>query len=265
MNDSQAPDAVQQKRSHRDLESSLKTTRPRVWVAVTAIAVALVVVLTWSIAATIPMKGTATGAVSSMRYGYSLTAPATGFVQITGIQNGLVKENQQVGTVTSESGDSVPLMSLQAGEVVSLLVLQNQYVELGDAIASISFQPALDEPIELIAFVGERDMDFFPVGGVVQLSAVDVASGARIHATGTIHGETELPANESAMLSVSAQNQTLTDDWMTTSDGYPYAIFMTSDDWPTGESGFLPRGGQIVHIERVYDSVRPISRLFGGG
>lgn len=265
MTDDQTPNAAQQKTSHRDLDSSLKTTKPQTWVAVTAIAVALVVALTWSVVATIPMKSTATGVLNNMRYGYSLTAPAAGFVQLTGIENGIVKEKQQVGTVTSESGDSVPLMSLGAGEVVSLFVMQNQYVELGDAIASISFQPALNEPIELITFVGESDMDFFPVGGVVQLSAVDTASGARIHATGTIQGETELPATDTTMLNVSAQSQSLTDDWMTASDGYPFAIFIASDDWPTGDSGFVPRGGQIVNIERVYTSVRPISRLFGKG
>ncbi len=264
MTDDQTPNAAQQKTSHRDLDSSLKTTKPQTWVAVTAIAVALVVALTWSVVATIPMKSTATGVLNNMRYGYSLTAPAAGFVQLTGIENG-IKEKQQVGTVTSESGDSVPLMSLGAGEVVSLFVMQNQYVELGDAIASISFQPALNEPIELITFVGESDMDFFPVGGVVQLSAVDTASGARIHATGTIQGETELPATDTTMLNVSAQSQSLTDDWMTASDGYPFAIFIASDDWPTGDSGFVPRGGQIVNIERVYTSVRPISRLFGKG
>jgi len=256
--------SARQQLQRSDLENVLQTTRPRGWWALSVITVIIVVSTIWACVANIPETTSATGVVNSLVYSYTITAPATGSVKLTGITGGVVTAGTPVGTITAVDGTTVSINAQISGEITAVSYPQGSFVELGASLLNVSIQASSSSPVQIIAFIGESAMLKYPLGATVEISATDVVNGRSIYATATVVDEGSTPSADSALNDVNGGSTSLSQKWMSDSSGYPYALFLESKDWPMGDSGFIPSGGQVVSITRTYDTVHPISQLFGG-
>jgi hypothetical protein len=256
--------SARQQLQRSDLENVLQTTRPRGWWALAVITVIIVVSTIWACVAKIPQTTSATGVVNALVYSYTITAPATGSLMLTGTAGGVVTSGTPVGTITAVDGSTVPINALISGEITAVSYPQGSFVELGVSLLTVSIQASSSSPVKIIAFVGESAMLKYPLGATVEISATDVVTGRSIYATATVVAEGSTPSAESSLNDVNGGSTSLSQKWISESSGYPYALFLQSSDWPLGDSGFTPSGGQVVSITRTYDSVHPISQLFGG-
>lgn len=256
--------SARQQLQRSDLEVVLQTTRPRGWWALAIVTVIIVLATVWAFVAKIPQTTSATGVVNSLVYSYTITAPATGSVTLTGIGDGQVAVGTPVGTITTVEGTVVPINVKISGEITSIGAEQGSFVQLGANLLNVSIKASTSSPLNIIAFVGESDMIKYPLGTTVEISATNVVTDQTIYATATVVAEGSTPSAESSLNEVNGGLKSLSQKWMTASSGYPYALFLQSKDWPMGDSGFIPSGGQVVSITHTYNTVRPISELFGG-
>lgn len=262
-----SPDAVvsaRQQLQRSDLENVLQTTRPRGWWALAIVTAIIIVSTIWACVADVPQTTSATGVTNALVYSYSVTAPATGTLKFTGIVGGVVTPGTPIGTITTLDGTVVPIQIRLGGEVTAVRFAQGTFVELGASLISVSIEASSSDPVQIVAFVGQSTMIKYPIGATVEISSTDVVSGRTIYGTATVVDEGSTPSQESSLNDTNGGLSTLSQKWMTQSSGYPYPLFLESKDWPMGDSGFVPRGGQIVNITHTYDTVHPISQLFGG-
>lgn len=267
MTDTKAQDPVattRQQKQRSDLENILETTRSRGWWALAFISVAILAVGIWACVAKVPQTTSATGVVNSLVYSFDVTAPATGNISFSGIKGGEVVAGSTIGSITTTDGTAVPVVSRKAGEITSIAAGQNSFVTLGQSLLTVSTTAAAGEPVQIISFLGTSDMLHYPLNSEVDISATDVVSGRTIYTTGKVVDEGGTPSTESTLNDTNGNLTQLTQQWMTASSGLPFAIFVQIDEWPSDDSSFPPRGGLVVKMTRTYDTVRPISWLFGG-
>lgn len=256
--------SARQQLQRSDLENVLETTRPRGWWALAVITVIIIVSTIWACVAKVPQTTSTTGVVNALVYSYTVTAPATGTLKITGVTGGVVSATTPVGTITTTDGTVVPIEARMGGEVTAVGYPQGSYVELGASLLNVSVEASTTSPVQIVAFIGQSAMVKYPLGATVELSATDVVSGRTVYATATVVDEGSTPSAESSLNDINGGLTSLSQDWMEDSSGYPYALFLESKDWPMTGDGFVPRGGQVVNITNTYDTVHPISQLFGG-
>jgi hypothetical protein len=267
MTDSKNHDPVastRQEKQKNDLENILETTRSRGWWALGFISVAIVLVGIWACLAKVPQSTTGTGVVDALVYTFDLTSPATGNVSFTGITGGNIGAGVPLGTITTADGTKVPLISKSAGQIASIEIGQNSYVRFGDSLLTVSTVADPSSPIQVVMFLGASDMLHYPIGAVVNVSATDVVSGRSVYTTAKVFDEGSTPSSEATLNDVNGNLSALTNQWMTKSSGLPFAVFLQIDNWPTDASSFSPRGGLVVNVSHTYDTVHPISWLFGG-
>lgn len=250
---------------HRsDLENVLQTTRPQGWWALAVATIMIISATVWAFVAEIPQTVTSIGVVDALVYSYDVTAPAAGTVQYTGIKGGIVSAGESLGSVMTPDGKNIPIIVQRSGEVTSVGFSQNAFVQLGATLLTVTSEASTTSPVEIVAFIGESAMVLYPMGATVEISSTDVVSGRTVYATATIVAEGSTPSMQSTLNDTNGNLASLTNQWLEESSGYPYALFLESKDWPMGDSGFIPRGGQIVSISHTYDTVHPITQLFGG-
>jgi biotin carboxyl carrier protein len=267
MSDTKTQDPVastRQQKRRSDLENILETTKPRGWWALAFISVSILIVGVWACVAKVPQTTSATGVVNALVYSFDITAPATGNITFSGIKGGSVTAGSTVGTIKTPEGASVPVVSGKAGEISSIAVGQNTFVTEGQSLITVSTAADAGSPVQVITFLGSSDMLRYPINSTVEISATDVVSGRTIYTTGQVVDEGGTPSTEETLNDTNGDLTQLTDQWMTNSSGMPYSVFITIDSWPSDASSFAPRGGLVLTITRTYDTIRPISWLFGG-
>lgn len=256
--------SARQQLQRSDLENVLQTTRPRGWWALAVVTVIIIVSTVWAFVASVPQTTSATGVTNALIYSYTVTAPAAGRLKLTGITGGDVTAGTPVGTITTLDGTTVPIQAQVSGKITAVGYSQGSFVELGASLLSVSIEASSSSPVEIVAFIGGSAMVKYPLGATVEISSTDVVSGRTIYATATVIEEGSTPSAESSLNDVNGGLTALSESWMSESSGYPYALFLESKDWPMGDSGFIPSGGQVVTITHTFDTVHPISQLFGG-
>jgi len=267
MTETKTHDAVsstRQQKQKNDLENILETTKPRGWWALGFISLSIVIVGIWAILASIPQTTAATGVVNSLVYTSDLTAPATGNVVLTGITGGSISAGATIGTITTDTGTTVPVVAKRTGEIVSVEINQNSYVELGDTLLRVSLVADPSSPIKVITFLGQSTIQRYPLGASVDVSVTDAVSGHSVYTTAKVVAEGSTPSSENTLNSTNGNLNVLTNEWLSESSGSPFAVLLEIDNWPTGDSSFSPYGGLVVDLSRTYDTVHPISWLFGG-
>jgi hypothetical protein len=259
-----AVSSTRQQKQKNDLENILETTKPRGWWALGFISVAIVLVGIWASLANVPQTATGTGVVNTLVYAFDVTAPATGNVVLTGITGGNVSAGATIGTITTDTGTQVPVVSNWTGQIASLAIGQNSYVRFGDTLLTVSTVADPSSPIHVITFLGESEMLNYPLGAIVDVSATDVVSGRSVYTTAKVVSEGSTPSSEATLNATNGNLSVLTNEWLTNSSGSPFAVFLEIDNWPTGDSSFSPSGGLVVKLSHTYDTIHPISWLFGG-
>lgn len=256
--------ATRQQKRRTDLENILETTKPRGWWALAFISVAILVVGIWACVAKVPQTTSATGVVNALVYSFDVTAPAAGNITFSGIKGGSVTGGSTVASIKTADGTSVPVVASKAGEITSIAVGQNTFVTQGQSLLTVSTAADPGTPVQVITFLGSSDMLRYPLDAEVDIQATDVVSGRTIYTTGHVVDEGGTPSTEETLNDTNGDLSELTNQWLTASSGMPFAVFIAVDSWPTDDSSFAPRGGLVLKITRTYDTVRPISWLFGG-
>lgn len=234
------------------------------WWALAFISVALLAAGVWACVAKVPQTTSATGVVNTLVYSFDITAPATGNITFSGIKGGSVTAGSTVGTIKTTDGTSVPVVSGKAGEISSIAVGQNTFVTEGQSLITVSTAAEAGSPVQVITFLGSSDMLRYPINSTVEISATDVVSGRTIYTTGQVVDEGGTPSTEETLNSTNGELSQLTNEWMSDASGLPYAVFISIASWPSDADSFTPSGGLVVEISRTYDTIRPISWLFGG-
>ncbi len=120
------------------LDDVLNTTRPRGWMALATIAGVVIIVLIWSVVATIPQQITVPAAVSVDALRTTVISPVAGQVTVPAVTGDSVTEGKEIATVKPfDGGAEVSISAPVAGTVGPIEVTDGQGVEPGTEITSV--------------------------------------------------------------------------------------------------------------------------------
>ncbi|MHB1137705.1 MAG: HlyD family efflux transporter periplasmic adaptor subunit [Microthrixaceae bacterium] len=243
----------------------LRTTSPRGWWALIVVVVIVVAAGLWSIFGWIPLQTSFTATINAEIYTMQVTAPATGTLALgDGPRLPDVTAGDVLGTVTDETGTSVPITSPVSGALTGSYGQPGERVERGEMLARILTPPEPGQRIVLVAYLPAAQLRDMPVGSSVQVVIEDPATGRSHEAEGTVAFLGSTPADEEVMSGTSLSDA-LVEQWIADAGGRAYSTGITVPAWDADAVGFVPMGGQIAGITRTYGEAHPLSILLGGG
>lgn len=253
------------RRSAADVDAMLRTTSPHGWWALTTVIVVVVAAGLWSIFGWIPLKTSFTATINAEIYTMQLTAPTSGTLALgDGPRLPDVATGDVLGTVTDETGTSVPVTAPVSGALTGNYAQPGERVDRGQLLARILTPPEPGEPIVLVAYLPASQLRDIPVGSSVQVVIEDPATGRSHETEGTVAFLGSTPSDAEVMSGTSLSDA-LVEQWMDDAGGTPYSTGITVPAWDAEAVGFVPMGGQIASITRTYGEAHPLSILLGGG
>lgn len=251
-----------------DLDKVLTTTKPRGWWALAAITVVIVVAILWAVLSSIPQQITFTAVIDAETYSKQIVAPAAGVFASTSTPATIsneVKKGQVLARIAPlDGGDDVDIRSPADGLIQNVDVSNGQTVTKGQTIGVITESPPDESPLVLVAYVPSNELSYLPEGSDSTVTITDPVTEKTYQTQATTSFRGVVPANPQGML-ISSNSQAVVDDWLATGDGTVYAVGLKIPQWNSQEAGFTPQAGQIASVTRTYDTVHPISIIFGGG
>lgn len=247
------------------LDRVLTTTRPAGWWALAVVAVLLVATLAWSLIATLPQHASLTGVVNAETYTVSVPAPATGVFEGLKTTNvGEVPVGGSLGVINQwVSGVPKEVVAPVSGQIQVADVSQGAFVSLGTQLGTMLEQPQPSRGIDLVTFAPMPSLGFFPLGSKVSVAITDPVSLRTYSSSAVVYQVGRVPATPS-VLQASSNSSGLTQQWLQSGSGQVYRISLVLRGWDQKKAGFIPVGGAIVSLSRVYANVHPITIVFGG-
>lgn len=264
--DTAAPSRVAPpRRSAADVDAMLRTTSPRGWWALVTVIVVVAAAGLWSIFGWIPLQTSFTATINAETYTMQVTAPATGTLALgDGPRLPDVTAGDVLGTITDETGSSVPVTAPKSGVLTGNYAQPGERVERGQLLARILTPPDPGTPIVLVTYLPASQLRDLPVGSSVQVVIEDPATGRSHETDGTVAYLGSTPVDEGIMSGTSLSDA-LVEQWMDEAGGVPYPVGITVPAWDADAVGFVPMGGQIASVTRTYGEAHPLSILLGGG
>lgn len=243
----------------------LRTTSPHGWWALSTVIVIVVAAGLWSIFGWIPLKTSFTATINAEIYTMQVTAPTSGTLALgDGPRLPDVATGDVLGTVTDETGTSVPVTAPASGALTGNYAQPGASVDRGQLLARILTPPGPGEPIVLVAYLPASQLRDIPVGSSVQVVIEDPATGRSHETEGTVAFLGSTPSDAEVM-SGTSRSDALVEQWMDDAGGTPYLTGITVPAWDAEAVGFVPMGGQVASITRTYGEAHPLSILLGGG
>ncbi|CAN5533627.1 hypothetical protein BH10ACT3_BH10ACT3_08910 [soil metagenome] len=253
------------RRSAADVDAMLRTTSQHGWWALSAVIIVVAAAGLWSLFGWIPLKTSFTATINAEIYTLQLTAPTSGTLALgDGPRLPDVTAGDVLGTVTDETGTSVPVTAPVSGALTGNYAQSGERVDRGQLLARILTPPEPGEPIVLVAYLPASQLRDIPVGSSVQVVSEDPASGRSHETEGTVAFLGSTPSDAEVMSGTSLSDA-LVDEWMDDAGGTPYSTGITVPAWDADAVGFVPMGGQIASITRTYGEAHPLNILLGGG
>lgn len=251
--------------SPESLDQLIETTRPRGWLALWAIAGAVLIAIVWSVVATIPQQVTATGVVSSFAYTVDVTATASGIITFSRDLERDASEGQEIATITPyDGGEPVVVPAPMAGRISTIYVNEGQGVEPGTTIAKMVVPTDPTLGIATVTYVPASQALRYTEGDTALVTVTDLSTARTTTADAEIAQVANSPSSIEGMTNISG-SASLAEQWMQESGGAPFRILLRIEGWDEAAEGQEPpAAGQVVQIVNTYSYIHPIEMLFGG-
>ncbi|KAA9107919.1 HlyD family efflux transporter periplasmic adaptor subunit [Microbacterium rhizomatis] len=260
------PAAVQNLASPEQLDTVVRVTRPRGWIALSAVGLVLVTFVVWCFVGTVRTTVPAAGMVLTP-YG-TFSAVATEAGQITEIfvsAGDHVTAGAPVATVhTADAGD-ISVLATANGTVTELLAYPNDRVDAGQSILTV--QPA-DEQLRVFAFVAVAGSQPIKPGMPVQISVTTVPSEVYGLLQGTVTKVGAYPATRAGVNAL-LHNDDITSIVVGGPPVFQVEVALTPASTPSGFAWTFGDGppdpivaGTLVNATVITAVEHPISLLF---
>ncbi len=243
------------------LDRVVATTTPRLWIALTAIVVLLVLGLAWAFLAWIPVRTTAPGMVLQPGARVVVPSPVAGSVTILQTLQTQVAAGEKVATVTpfDPAQPIVALKAPMAGIISDVLVQWGSGVDVGQAVFVISGTDTQPQ-VRVIALVPLSEVNTFKVGASVLVQELAVASAVDTSYTGTVTAVSSVPVAEADVSAFTGLELTASNVFSSNSEPNYMVIVMV----PRDANGEEMLDGQLVNIVNTYATVHPIDFVLSG-
>ncbi len=226
--------------SARDtLDNLLTITSARLWIALTACAVAVAAAVIWSIAGSAPTTVSGTGIILPASGVVDATALSQGTVTnvpiVTGIQ---VADGQPIALLTSPTAGTSAVGAPIAGTIAEIYVTPGTFVEPGTPIAEML---PLGSPMSALMFVGAGEGKALRVGMRADISPSTASSSQYGSIKGVVTDISPLPITQQGLVALLGQRPGL----ITAVDnlGEPLEVTVTLQRNPNTPSGFAWTSG----------------------
>jgi biotin carboxyl carrier protein len=246
------------------LDEVIRTTRPRLWWALSAISAAVVAVMIWSVLATVPQQISVRGVVAAGDLLRVVPAPITGSVRFLVDSGSVVTEREEIAEITPfEGGVAVSLRAPVSGTVQTIAVSEGSGVQPGDTLLTILQPPSPQSGILVKTFVNAAVAQRFSVGESAQVLVVNLQTGQPSTAQATIESVDDVPSTQ-AGIATATGSADIAEQFVTESQGVPYRVVLRITDELTDTQVAALQPGELLQIVRTYAEPRPIQILFGG-
>lgn len=245
-----------------DLDGVIRTTKPRTWWALAAITVAVVILLIWSIVATVPQQVSSTGVISAIDATRTVPAPVEGSVEYSVEIGDEVSKGDLLATVAAFDGGDQELTSPITGTVQDRLVPSGAGVSPGDGIVRVLQPASARSNTVALTYLPAEDAIRFDPEQSVQVFITDISSGRQSEVSGTVQSVSVIPSSPDAM-TVEVGSRDLADQFTTEANGLPYRIAIELPESTPDQKNVEP--GEVVRIVNTYADPHPIELIFGGG
>lgn len=246
--------------SAEDLDTQVRTTTTRQWLAVVAVIVVIGVIFAWSFLATIPQLTTTSGVITTMQPPVQVNASATGTVVKLGTGPGLsIKAGDPVAEIMSGANKSV-VRSPSAGQVALASVVLGSAVTEGSPLVTITPDPT-GQDLLVQSYVSQEQAVSFAVGQVLPVTL----SRGGYTMQGVVVSVSNTPSTEAEMAEV-LRDPDVASSAYDAANGSPISVLLnlgTQPTWTTSPPDFSPGIGTAVTITQTVNSQRPIQMLFG--
>lgn len=253
--------------SPEQLDTAVRVTRPRGWMALCAVGLILVAAVVWSLLGTVQTTFQGAGVLLTQFGTLNSAAPQAGQVTATFVAQGdAVTSGERLATLETEDGREVPVLALSSGHVVEMLAYPSDHLAAGSPVATI--QPD-DQELHCFIYVPVSGRQPIKAGMQVQVSVTTVPSEQYGLLLGTVERVASFPATRAGVNAL-LNNPDIT---AIVVGGVPvFQVEVALQRSPTTPSGFTwtsgagpPMGlsaGTLVNASVVTDVQHPISLLF---
>ncbi len=154
--------------SPEQLDTLVRVTRPRGWIALAAVGLVLAAAIVWSLVGTVQTTFTGPGVLLTP-FGTTdgVAADDGRITRLLVSQGDAVAAGDELATVATASGESQPVIAPRSGEVVELLAFPDDHVDAGAPVVTI--QPD-DEDLRVFMYVPIDGIQPVKPGMPVQIS-----------------------------------------------------------------------------------------------
>lgn len=261
------PNAVAHLSSPEQLDTVVRVTRPRSWIALAAVGVVLVSFVIWCFVGTVQTTFPGAGVLLTQYGSFNSVTPQTG--QVTSVlvaQGDAVREGQSLATVETEDAETVTVTAPTAGSVVEMLAYPSDHVEAGATVVRI--QPA-DEDLHCFIYVPISGRQPIKPGMQVQIDVTTVPSEQYGLLLGTVEKVGSHPATREGVDAL-LNNSDVTEIVVSGSPVVQIEVTLTpSSTTPTGYAWTSSQGppepltaGTLVNATVITAVQHPIALLF---
>lgn len=158
--------------SPEQLDTLVKVTRPRSWIALGAVGLVLIVFVVWSLFGTVQTTFPGPGVLLTQYGTFNSVTPQSG--QVTEVfvsPSDEVTAGQRIATLKTNNGETITIPALNSGRVEEMLAYPSDQLEAGSAIVTI--QPN-DEKLRAFIYIPVDGSQPIKNGMAVQLSVTTV-------------------------------------------------------------------------------------------
>ena len=246
------------------LDDVLNTTRPRGWMALATIAGVVVIVLIWSVVATIPQQITVPAAVSVDALRTTVISPVAGQVTVPAVTGDSVTEGKEIATVKPfDGGAEVSISAPVAGTVGPIEVTDGQGVEPGTEITSVVRDAKQDSGVVVVTYLPPSQAELFTAGDDVVAIINDLPTSRQFSIPAKVSSVAVSPSNEAAVATETG-SRSFAQQLVREGDGVIYRVALTLSATSGTDTDTDVQAGEIVQIVNTYAQPHPIELLFGG-
>ena len=244
------------------LDEITRTTRPRGWLALAAIAVLVAAFTAWACIATVPRQVGGNGVIAVSRLVTDVIAPSAGALS-WGTQVGTpVQQGQSIGVVRDFTGQTSSIQVPSEGTLESWSTANGAGVSQGASVATVTRRPASAEDVVIALYLGPAGASAYDVGNQPLVIITDYVTGRTSTTTATVTSVAEVPST-AAEVTAMVGSPLLAQRLINETGGSPYRVLLTADQLSPQQLASL-QGGQVVQVVLTVDNPHPISLVFGG-
>lgn len=247
-----------------DLDDVLRTTRPRGWWALGAISALVVIIVAWSLMATIPQQLTVPASISVDSLRTFVVSPASGQVSVKVRSGESVEADQELANIDPFDGSAaISVVAPSAGVVGSIEVADGQGVQPGTAITSVVRVPDADEGVVVTTFLPASQAALFASTEEVDVIVTDLPTARQISVPARVGNISVTPTDLDSIVAETG-SRSFAESLAEQGRGVVFrvSIVLTPANDVAPSISIVP--GEIVQIVNTYDNPRPIQLLFGG-